>query len=363
MNKFFNVAVVGCGRISINHLKSIQLQSHRAKIAALCDIDSFRIENAFKVLKEENKLSQKDAKEILIYSSYDEMIRHLKEGKLSLDLVILTTPSGMHASQVIKASQAGVNVCTEKPMATKWEDGISMIKACDEAEVKLYVVKQNRFNRTLQLLKKQIDKGRFGQISTVSVNVFWQRPQSYYDQDEWRGTWEFDGGALMNQATHYIDLLDWLIGPVHSLSASIATLGREIEVEDTAAMQLRWKNGALGTMAVTMLTFPKNLEGSITILGEKGSVKVAGKAVNKIEYWHFADKSEDDNLIEEVNYETTSVYGFGHPKYYENLFNNLEGKEEAICDGREGLKSLELVIGAYRSAKKDQTIYFPLSYD
>lgn len=362
-NKCFQVAVIGCGRISINHLKSIGMQSSRAKIAALCDVDKDRINNAIKILQTENNLTNLDIQNISIFKSYDDLICDLKNGKLYLDLIVLTTPSGFHAQQVIKASKVGVNVCTEKPMATKWEDGVSMLRACEEEGVKLFVVKQNRFNKTLQLLKKQIDRGRFGQISTVSINVFWQRPQSYYDQDKWRGTWELDGGALMNQATHYIDLLDWLIGPVHSLSASIATLGRDIEVEDTAAIQLRWKNGALGTMAVTMLTFPKNLEGSITILGENGSVKVAGKAVNKIEYWYFADKSNDDDLLDEVNYETSSVYGFGHPRYYDNLFNNLEGKEEAICDGREGLKSLELVIGAYRSAKKDKTIYFPLAKD
>ena len=180
-------------------------------------------------------------------------------------------------------------------MATRWKDGVAMVKACDEAGVNLFVVKQNRFNSTLHQ-KRQLQAGRFGKLAMVSVNVFWQRPQSYYDKDNWRGTWEFDGGALMNQASHYVDLLDWLVGPVESLSASIATLGRAIEVEDTAAMQLRWRNGALGTMAVTMLTYPKNLEGSITLLGETGTVKIGGPAVNKIEHWDFAgEKIPDDH--------------------------------------------------------------------
>ena len=171
----------------------------------------------------------------------------------------------------------------------------------------MFVVKES--STALQLVKRQVEAGRFGQLAIVAVNVFWQRPQSYYDQDSWRGTWALDGGALMNQASHYIDLLDWLIGPVESLSASIATLGRDIEAEDTAAMQLRWKNGALGTMAVTMLTYPKNLEGSITILGETGTVKIGGPAVNHIEQWAFADQSQDDALVEKAT-ETTSVYGF-----------------------------------------------------
>ena len=356
----FKVGLVGCGRISRNHLKSFVLQSNRCRIVALCDVDDKRLEKTIDFLKKETEISMDAIKDIKIFSSFQDLLLAISNKTLNLDLLTLATPSGMHSSQVISAAKLGVNICTEKPMATKWEDGLEMIRACEEARVNLYVVKQNRFNKTLQLLKKQIDTGRFGRIYTVAVNVFWQRPQAYYDQDEWRGTWELDGGALMNQATHYVDLLDWLIGPVHSLSASIATLGRNIEVEDTAAIQLRWKNGTLGTMAVTMLAFPENLEGSITILGEKGSVKIGGNAVNKIEYWHFSDKHEDDNLVSKASYETTSVYGFGHPKYYENLFNNLEGKEEAICDGNQGLKSLELVIGAYRSSQTNQSVYFPL---
>ena len=242
----------------------------------------------------------------------------------------------------------------------RWEDGLAMVKACDQAGT-LFVVKQNRFNSTLQLVKRQVEAGRFGQLAMVSVNVFWQRPQSYYDQDNWRGTWALDGGALMNQASHYIDLLDWLVGPVESLSASIATLGRDIEAEDTAAMQLRWKCGALGTMAVTMLTYPKNLEGSITLLGETGTVKIGGPAVNQIEHWKFADKSSDDDLVEQASYQTTSVYGFGHPPYYSNMLDALQGKAEALCDGHQGLLSLGLLTAAYRSARDGKSITLPLN--
>ena len=292
---------------------------------------------------------------------FENLIDAIKSHSMHVDLIVLTTPSGLHPSQAIAAAEVGVNVCTEKPMATRWEDGVAMVKACDEANVRLFVVKQNRFNSTLQLVRKQLQAGRFGQLAMVSVNVFWQRPQSYYDQDSWRGTLELDGGALMNQASHYIDLLDWLVGPVDCLSASIATLGRQIEAEDTAALQLRWKNGALGTMAVTMLTYPKNLEGSITILGETGTVKVGGPAVNQIEHWSFADISEDDSLIDQASYETTSVYGFGHPPFYGNLLDVLQGKAEALCDGRQGLRSLELLTAAYRSAANSTTIRLPLS--
>ena len=196
----------------------------------------------------------------------------------------------------------------------------------------------------------------------IAVNVFWQRPQSYYDQASWRGTRALDGGALMNQASHYIDLLDWLIGPVERLSASIGTLARNIESEDTAVMQLKWKNGALGTMAVTMLAYPRNIEGSITILGETGTAKIGGTAVNKIELWDFADRSSDDLLVESASYETKSVYGFGHFAYYTNLIETLRGDAIPMCDGKSGLKSLELLAAAYKSAYENTSINLPLDF-
>ena len=277
-------------------------------------------------------------------------------------MVVLCTPSGLHPKQVIEAAEAKLNVCTEKPMATRWRDGLAMVNTCDQNDVKLFVVKQNRFNSTLQLLKRQIDNSRFGLLSMVSVNVFWQRPQSYYDQAQWRGTWEFDGGALMNQASHYVDLLDWLIGPVESISASTATIGRNIEVEDTAALCIRWRNGALGTMSVSMLTYPKNLEGSITILGEKGTVKVGGSALNNIDHWEFDDSSPDDDLVDSSSYSVNNVYGKGHTPYYTNMLDSLQGISPALCDGREGLKSLELLIASYLSARDSSVVHLPLEY-
>ena len=192
-------------------------------------------------------------------------------------MVILATPSGLHAPQTIEAAEAGRHVVTEKPMATRWSDGKAMVQACDQAGVRLFVVKQNRLNATIQLLKRAMDKKRFGQIYMVNVNVFWNRPQEYYDSARWRGTWEFDGGAFMNQASHYVDLLDWLVGPVECVHAFTATLARRIEVEDTGVANVRWRSGALGSINVTMLTYPKNLEGSITIIGERGTVRVGGR--------------------------------------------------------------------------------------
>jgi UDP-N-acetyl-2-amino-2-deoxyglucuronate dehydrogenase len=184
-----------------------------------------------------------------------------------------------------------------------------MVRACDAAGARLFVVKQNRRNARLQLLRRAIDAGRFGRIYMVGVNVFWTRPQAYYDSAAWRGTWEFDGGAFMNQASHYVDLLDWLIGPVESVMAYTGTLARRIEVEDTGVAALKWRNGAMGTISVTMLTWPKNLEGSITILGEKGSARVGGVAVNEVQHGSFAEPHPMDDEVRDASYQTTSVTG------------------------------------------------------
>ena len=237
-----------------------------------------------------------------------------------------------------------------------------MVKACDEAGVRLFVVKQNRRNATLQLLKRALEKKRFGRIYMVNLNVFWTRPQSYYDQGGWRGRWEFDGGAFMNQASHYVDLVQWLIGPLESLQAYTATMARNIDAEDTGVISLKWRSGALGSMNVTMLTYPKNLEGSITILGEKGTVKVGGVAVNEVQHWEFEESDPDDVKVKEASYETTSVYGFGHPLYYDNVIGVMRGEAEPETDGREGLKSLEVIIATYLSARDGKHIALPLDY-
>ncbi|EGG99182.1 Oxidoreductase [gamma proteobacterium IMCC2047] len=236
-----------------------------------------------------------------------------------------------------------------------------MVKACDANNVRLLVVKQNRRNTTLQLLKRAVEEERFGKIYMVHLNVFWTRPQEYYDQGKWRGTWELDGGAFMNQASHYVDLLDWIIGPIADVQAMTST-HRNIEVEDTGVLNVRWRNGALGSMAVTMCTYPKNFEGSITILGEKGTVRVGGMAVNEIQEWNFAETKDYDAEIKAANYETTSVYGFGHPLYYKNVIDVLRGDAEPETDGREGLKSLEVLIAAYLSARDGKTVSLPLEY-
>ena len=336
-------ALVGCGRIAQNHLAALAQHGNRAALVDVCDIDAAARDAA----------AQKTGA-----NPHADLATML--AKTTADIVVLTTPSGLHSRQAVEVARSGRHVMSEKPMATRWADGQRMVEACDAANVRLFVVKQNRRNATLQLLKQAVVAGRFGRIYMVNINVFWQRPQSYYDSADWRGTWEFDGGAFMNQASHYVDLLDWLIGPVDSLYAYTATLARDIEVEDTGVVSLRWRSGAVGSMNVSMLTYPKNLEGSITILGEKGTVRIGGVAVNEIQHWEFAEPRPEDARVAEASYETTSVYGFGHPLYYANAIDVLRGEAVPETDGRQGLKSLELLTAIYRSARNGQPVSLPL---
>jgi UDP-N-acetyl-2-amino-2-deoxyglucuronate dehydrogenase len=339
------IAVVGCGRIAANHFKSIESHKEHLELAAVCDSD-------VKVL--EGAVQQHG---VPGYADLGEML-----AKVDVDVVSLCTPSGLHSAQATQVARAGRHVVTEKPMATRWRDGLQMVRECDEAGVQLFVVKQNRRNATLQLLKRAVDRRRFGRIFMATINVFWARPQSYYESAKWRGTWEFDGGALMNQASHYVDLVDWLIGPVESVQAYVATLNRNIQVEDTATVGIRWRSGALGSVNVTMLAYPRNFEGSITILGEHGTVRVGGVAVNEIQHWEFAEPDPDDATIKSASYETTSVYGYGHPLYYDNVVRTLRGEAVAETDGREGLRSLELLIASYLSARDGRRVALPLEY-
>lgn len=338
------IGLVGCGRISGNHFKAIKEHGNRCKLVAVCDI----VEERARKAGEENGCN-----------SYDSLDKMLKEE--DLDLVTICTPSGLHPQHGIRIANAGIHVLSEKPVGINISEVDQLIRTCDDEGVNLFVVKQNRLNPTMQALKRAIDKERFGKIFMVQSNVFWQRPQEYYDSAKWRGTWEFDGGAFMNQASHYVDMLYWLVGDVDNVLASTSTMARHIETEDTGAAIIKFRNGAIGTISVTMLTYPKNFEGSITILGEKGTVRVGGIAINKIEKWEFADYNDDDKAILEASYNPPNVYGFGHSAYYHNVIDVLEGKAEPDTDGRSGRKSLELIHAIYLSSRDGTRISLPLN--
>ena len=339
------IALVGCGRIAQKHFEAIAAHRERIELVAVCDTDRVAL----------------DAAVASTGACGFASIAALLAGS-DADVVVLCTPSGLHPLETIQIAAAGRHVITEKPMATRWADGQRMVEACDAANVRLFVVKQNRRNATLQLLKRAVELKRFGRIFMVNVNVFWSRPQSYYNSARWRGTWEFDGGALMNQASHYVDLLDWLIGPIESLQAYTATLARDIQVEDSAVVGIRWRSGALGSLNATMLAYPKNFEGSITVLGENGTVRIGGVAVNDIQHWEFSEPHATDAQVKDASYKTSSVYGFGHPLYYDNVILTLRGEAEAKTDGREGLRSLEVLIATYLSARDGRRVALPLEY-
>jgi UDP-N-acetyl-2-amino-2-deoxyglucuronate dehydrogenase len=338
-------ALVGCGRISANHFGALGQHAGRAELVAVCDTHPAALEAAVGRTQAQGFTS----------------LQALLAGS-DADVVVLATPSGLHPQQAIAAARAGRHVVTEKPMATKWEEGVEMVRACRDAGVKLFVVKQNRLNATMQRLKRAIDAGRFGRIHMVTVNVFWTRPQSYYDDAPWRGRWDLDGGAFMNQASHYVDMVDWLVGPVDNVHAYTATQLRDIEAEDSGVMSLRLRSGGMASINVTMLTHGRNFEGSITVLGEHGTVRVGGVAVNRIEHWEFEHPEPDDATALEASYAPPSVYGFGHPLYYANVIDTLRGQAHAEVDGYEGLRSLEVVIAAYRSARDGVRVGLPLVF-
>ncbi len=338
----FRIALAGCGRISHNHVEAIKRIEGLSLVGA-CDPNADRARALAEPLG------------IPWFTTYEEMLSGVE-----CDVVTIATPSGLHPMQGVMAARAGKHVVTEKPMAISLKGADELVHACDDANVHLFVVKQNRLNAPVQMLRRAVEKGRFGRLYLANCTVRWARPQEYYDQAPWRGTWEFDGGAFMNQASHYVDLIQWVVGPVESVMAKTATLARRIETEDTGVAILRFRSGALGVIEVTMLAYPKNMEGSITLLGETGSVKIGGTAVNKVEHWEFADSDPDDEVARTLDSNPPNVYGYGHEGYYRNVLAVLSGDAKPDTDGRAGRKSLELILGIYESAKTGCEVPLPL---
>ena len=336
------IALVGCGRISRTHFGAIG-QVPGLRLSGVCDIVEARAREAGEQLQ------------VPWFTDYSAML-----AQAECDAVAICTPSGLHPEHGMLAARAGKHVVCEKPMAITLAAADELVRTCDDSGVHLFVVKQNRLNPPIQLLRRALEKGRFGRIYLANTTVRWTRPQEYYDQAPWRGTWEYDGGAIMNQASHYVDLIQWLVGPVESIMARTATLARRIETEDTGIALLRFRSGALGVIEVTMLTYPRNLEGSLTILGEKGTVKIGGTAVNRVEHWMFADYDDDDKLVDTAGSTPPNVYGFGHTAYYRNVLAVIRGEAKADTDGRAGRKSLELILGIYESARTGREISLPL---
>lgn len=340
-----NFAIVGCGRIAKRHSELLGLeQIEGARLAAVCDV----------VLEKAKEFGERFG--VPYYQSFDEMMQNEQ-----IDVVSVLTPSGMHAEHVIALAKYKRHIVVEKPMALTLTDAEAMIKACDDNGVRLFVVKQNRFNVPVVKAREALDSGRFGKLVLGTVRVRWCRDQSYYDQDNWRGTWAYDGGVLANQASHHIDMLSWFMGEVESVHARATTALVNIEAEDTAVATLKFRNGALGIIEATSATRPKDIEGSISILGAGGSVEIAGFAVNKIRTWQFGDNHvADAEVMEKYSVNPPNVYGFGHQAYYEHVVDCLTNNTKALVDGHEGRQSLELIMALYESIASQKEVNLPL---
>jgi len=336
-----NFALVGCGRISKRHSELLgENQIAGAQLVAVCD----------KILSKTQVIADKYS--IPAYSCLHDMMKAEK-----IDVVVVLTESGRHAEHTIELAPYGAHVVVEKPMALTLDDADAMIEACDKNGVKLFVVKQNRFNVPIVQLRKALDQGRFGKLIMGTIRVRWCRPQAYYDQDSWRGTWAYDGGVLTNQASHHVDLLEWMMGDVESVFARSKNALADIEAEDTAVAILKFRNGALGVIEATTAIRPKDLEGSISILGETGSVEVGGFAVNEMKTWNFTELHEEDSdVIEKYSVNPPNVYGFGHQAYYEHVVDCLDNETAQLVDGLQGRKSLELINAIYESIETGKEV-------
>lgn len=334
-------ALVGCGRIAKRHSELLgNNQIKGATLAAVCDIAPEKAE----------KIGTQFS--IPYFTDMHEMMRCV-----DIDVVVVLTESGNHPRHVIELARYGKHIVVEKPMALTLEDADAMIKACDEAGVKLFVVKQNRFNVPVVKLREALTEGRFGKLVMGTVRVRWCRPQSYYDQDAWRGTWALDGGVLTNQASHHVDLLEWMMGEVDSVYAITRTALVNIEAEDTAVVALRFRNGALGIIEATTAVRPTDLEGSISILGEGGSVEIGGFAVNKMKTWKFVEvRGDDEDVMEKYSVNPPSVYGFGHQAYYDHVVDCIRNNKRHLVDGLEGRRSLELINAIYESVESGKEV-------
>ena len=342
-------AIVGCGRISKRHSELLgENQISGASLIAVCDIKKDRAD----LIAEKYNVNS--------YSCMHEMMTNN-----DVDVVVILTESGLHAKHTVELAKYGANIMVEKPMALTLEDADSMIEACDNFGIRLFIVKQNRFNVPVVQLRKALEQGRFGDLIMGTVRVRWCRPQAYYDQDSWRGTWALDGGVLTNQASHHIDLLEWMMGDVESVFAKGMNAMANIEAEDTAVVILKFKNGALGVIEATTAIRPKDLEGSISILGSKGSVEIGGFAVNEMKIWNFDEVLDnDDTVIENYSVNPPNVYGFGHQAYYEHVVDCLNNEAPQLVDGLKGRKSLELINAIYESVEtgKEVSLKFTPKY-
>lgn len=342
-------ALIGCGRIATNHVKAVL--NNKLEFVAACDVEISQI----RTLLEKHNL-EKDLS-IRYYTDYKEMI---KENQL--DLVAIATESGIHAEIALYCIEHGVNCIIEKPIAMSMDDADEIVRLAEERGVKVSACHQNRFNIAVQEMRHALEAGRFGKLSHGAVHIRWNRNEDYYFQAPWRGKWASDGGALMNQCIHGIDLLRWMMGDD---AEEVYGVTRQqfhpyLEAEDIGLAVVKFKNGAIATIEGTTNVFPKNLEETLYLFGESGTVKIGGKSTNKIDVWQFADGVDADNEKAGIEEVSSNVYGNGHTSLYRDMIDAIENDRKPYVDALAGRNALEIVLAIYRSQKEGVPVKLPL---
>lgn len=343
-------ALIGCGRIAVNHMKAAI--NNELEIVAVCDVLEEKMEELLA------KYGLEKDESIKRYTDYKKMIEELQP-----ELASIATESGLHAEIALYCIEKGVNLIIEKPMAMSIEDANKIIDLAEKKNVKVSACHQNRFNVAIQKLRKAVESGRFGKLSHGSIHVRWNRNAGYYEQAPWRGTWEQDGGALMNQCIHGIDLLRWMMGDEieEIYGATRQQFHDYLEAEDVGMAVIKFKNGAIGTIEGTTNVFPKNLEETLYIFGENGTVKIGGTSTNNIDVWDFAVETEEDQENKGLEEETSNVYGNGHTSLFADVMDAIENDRKPYVDAVAGRNALEVVLSIYKSQKTAAPVKFPLT--
>lgn len=349
--KKLKFAIIGCGRISKNHIKAIIDNSDIAQLVSVCDVARERA-TLCKEAYENNELIQG---KVSTFSNFKEML-----DKVDIDAVAIATESGYHSEIAIYSMIKGNHVLVEKPMALSIEDADKMIKCAKNNSVKLCVCHQNRFNPSIKKLRTSIEEGSFGKLINGTARILWNRTMDYYNKAPWRGTWKLDGGTLMNQCIHNIDLLQWMLGgEIVSVYGQCGTFLRNIQGEDFGSIIIRFKNGAIGIVEGSACVYPENLEETLSIFGEKGTVVIGGLAVNEIKIWRF--ENEDEKYVKsKFQFPINNVYGSGHTPLYRDFIASIIEDKDPLVTGEEGKKALSIVLAAYKSQKTNTIINFPL---
>lgn len=341
-------ALIGCGRIAVNHIKAVV--NNNLDMVAACDIDLNKIDELFEKTGYAGKPER--------FSDYKEMLRKHPE----IQLVAIATESGIHAEIALYCIDCGVNVIIEKPMAMSMDDADEIVRRSVEKNVKVSVCHQNRFNVAVQQMRQALENGRFGKLSHGSINVRWNRNQDYYNQAPWRGKWESDGGCLFNQCIHGIDLLRWMMGDAvdEVYGVTKQQFHNYLECEDIGMAVVKFKNGAVGTIEGTVNVYPKNLEETLYLFGETGTVKIGGKSTNNIDVWNFADETDADKKNKGLEEQTSNVYGNGHTSLYADVIDAVENNRTPYVDAVAGRNAVEMILAIYQSAATGVPVRLPL---